>query len=631
MSQVRSLACALALAAATALLAPWAAAQAGQPNAAYLRALAVGRHPTLRYTLDLRQPNGHLAAVTLLAPSPGARIVFAMPAWYPGRYSIYNFAVNVQQARASCAAGGAPLAVRRLDPNRWQVSTGGCPTVRWQYRVYGNTPLNGSFFQLDATHANLNGGAVFMVPEGDKPDPVRLHILAPPDWKVLNELGRLNQTDLWFPNYDIFIDAPTEAAPAFTLDRFHLDGKTYRVLIHDYLTPSTNGPNRAALLASLKAIARVENAVVAPDELDTYTFFFHFDRGSFDGMEHLFGTQIMVPDGLATPAGLTAAEADAAHEYFHQWNVKRIRPRALGPWNYEAPNPTPSLWVAEGFTQYYGEISLERAGLVSRRAYLDQLGAALGQSLTAPAYKLMSAEDASLTAWFHDATPLRQDTNTGITTISYYTRGMQIAAVLDLDLRRRTGGRRSLNDVLRWLWRNTYHAPRATYYLPGRGYTDADVERAIESVAGGRSYARFFRDYVAGTKPIPYDRYLAAAGLRLACAVPAGTLSYSGVYAAGNRVLGVAPGSAGERAGFGKGMILTAVNGLPPAVPPPGQQALNLLPPGQPAAVAATEHGARLTLTLTPAPPLATQCTLAGVPVVTPAQRALRQAWLQPR
>src|SRR6185437_5499718 len=121
-------------------------------------------------------------------------------------------------------------------------------------------------------------------------------------------------------------------------------------------------------------------------------------------------------------------------------------------------NPTPSLWVAEGFTQYYGDISMERSGLESAEEYLRNLGRSMGISLTAPAYRLMSAEDSSLTAWFHDATPLRQQTNEGITTISYYTRGEQLAAVLDLDIRRRPHGARSLNDAMRWLWDNTYHA-----------------------------------------------------------------------------------------------------------------------------------------------------------------------------
>ncbi|HVA65134.1 MAG TPA: hypothetical protein VNF74_15520 [Terriglobales bacterium] len=620
-----------------------ALAQAGQPDAAYLRALAGRPLPTIHYTLDLTHPSGHLANVTLVAPAPTPATRIELPAFYPGRYSVFNFAVNVQQPAAFCQAGvkpaaaDRPLPFARVDPNTWEVRNGACRQIRWQYRVYGNKPLDGTFFQVDAAHANLNGGPVYMYLPDDKPNPVTLDILAPEGWKVLNELGQLNQTHLWFPNYDIFIDAPTEAAPNFTLDQFHANGKTYRVLIHDFATPARNRGNRAALLTGLEKIARAENAVIAPDELDTYTFFFHFDPGSGDGMEHLFGTQIIVPAGLATARGLSGALADAAHEFFHQWNVKRIRPLALGPWNYEGQNPTPSLWVAEGFTQYYGDITLERTGIESADDYLRSLGRNLGASLTAPAYRLMSAEDSSLTAWFHDATPLRQQTNQGITTISYYARGEQLAATLDLDLRARTHGRRSLNDVMRWLWDHTYHAPRATYYLPGRGYTDTDVRHALDAVAGGASYAGFFRDYVAGTEPIPYDHYLAAVGLKLQCAPVPDVESYSGLYLGGNVVRGVAPGSPAEAAGFGNDDVVDSVNGvaLPAASGGGGGRGfatvaspVDRLPPGQAAQVLVTQHGQTAMLTLTPWAPRATACQLVDLPAVTPAQRALRAGWL---
>src|SRR6185437_5613127 len=209
----------------------------------------------------------------------------------------------------------------------------------------------------------------------------------------------------------------------------------------------------------------------------------------------------------------------------------------------------------------------------------------------------------------------------GITTISYYTRGEQLAAVLDLDIRRRTHGAKSLNDAMRWLWTNTYHAPRATYYLPGRGYTDADVEHAIEAAAGGASYADFFRDYVAGTQLLPYDDYLSAAGLKLACSVPEGVNSYSGVYLAGNQVRGVAPASPAEAAGFGSGQRLESLD----------SKALAALPPGQPATVAVVAHGQRLNLTLSPVAPQATQCTIEEIPGATAEQKALRAAWLAGR
>lgn len=611
-------------AALTVGLCAFGTAQRGQPNASYLQALAgPAGLPTIHYTLDLTHPADHLAAITIEAPATGAQTIFDMPAWYPGRYSIYNFAVNVQQTRASCAGpSGDPLPVRRLDPNRWAVTNGNCRQVRWQYRVYGAQPLNGSFFQLDDAHANLNGGPVYMYPETAKPDPVALDILAPAGWKVLNELGQLDQTHLWFPNYDIFIDAPTEAAPSFTLDQFQADGKTYRVLIHDFTTPDSNGDNRKALLAGLEKIVHAENGVIAPDELDTYTFFFHFEPQSGDGMEHLFGTQIMVRAGLGAAQGLSGAESTAAHEFFHQWNIKRIRPAALGPWNYEAQNPTPSLWVGEGFTQYYGDITLERTGIVNQDAYLRGLGRSLGNSLYASGYKLMSAEDASLTAWFHDATPLEQETNEVETTISYYTRGEQIAATLDLDIRRRTAGRKSLNDVMRWLWENIYHAPRATYYLPGRGYTDMDVQHAVEAVTG-TSYAGFFRDYVAGTKPIPYDSYLAAAGLRLACRVPEGVRSYSGARVAANAVRGVDPDSPAETAGLGNDQEIVSINGQAGAD-------INSLPPNRMATLVVRQHGVESTLQLMPAEPPTSACELAPIPGATETQLQLRGAWLRP-
>lgn len=623
---------------AAGMLTSAAVAQTGQPNASYLRALAGAPLPLIRYTLDLTHPNNHLAAVAMVAPTQGATTRVEMPAFYPGRYSIFNFAVNVQQPAAFCQLGPAPAAsdpplpFSRIGPNGWEIANASCRQIRWQYRVFGDHPLDGTFFQVDAAHANLNGGPVYMYIPGDKPNPVQLDILVPHGWKVLNELGQLNQTQLWFPNYDIFIDAPTEAAPDFTLDQFSADGKTYRVLIHDFATSANNGANRAALLAGLTRIAHTENVVVGPDELDTYTFFFHFDPGSSDGMEHLFGTQIMIPAGLGTPEGLDGAEEDAAHEFFHQWNVKRIRPQALGPWDYEGQNPTPSLWVAEGFTQYYGDISLERAGLETSADYLRDLARSMGSSLTAPAFRLMSAEDSSLTAWFHDATPLRQQTNQGITTISYYTRGEQLAAVLDLDLRARTQGRKSLNDAMRWLWDHTYHAPRATYYLPGRGYTDADVRQAVEAVAGGADYSQFFRDYVAGTKPIPYDQYLAAAGLRLACTAAPGAVSYSGVYLAGNVVRGVAPGSPAEAAGLGTDDVIEAVNGATPPPPPAagGTSVVDQLPARQTAQLVVSQHGITSTLTLTPSDPLPTSCQLVDAPTVTAAQRSLRAGWLGP-
>lgn len=602
-----------------------AAAQSGQPNASYLRALAASPAlPAVRYELDLSRPGTHLAGVTMIVPATGKTTTLEMPVWYPGRYSVYHFPANVQQTSAQCAVSGASLPATRNTPHSWVVTNGGCSSIRWQYRVYGRRPLNGSFFQLDAAHANLNGGPVFMYADGEKPNPVRLSIRLPEGWHVLNQLGQVDQAELWFPNYDIFIDSPTEAAPRLEVTSFREDGKTYRVLIHDFFASGGgDSANRSRLLKGLQAIVREENALIAPDDLDTYTFFFHFDRDGEDGMEHLFGTQIMIENPLASAEGLRDAEADAAHEFFHQWNIKRIRPVALGPWDYEAPNPTPSLWFGEGFTQYYGDITMERAGLQPRADYLRSLAASFGASLTQPGYRLMSAEASSVTAWFHDALPLLQGVNLANTSVSYYDRGEQLAAVLDLDVRARTHGQKTLDDVMRWLWTHTWRAPRATYYLPGRGYTEADLEQALHDTTGA-DYHQFFADYVGGTEALPYNQYLAAAGLQLACTTPSGVRSYSGAEETGEQVGSVAPGSPADRAGLGPAAMITAVDGhtSPPA--------LNQLPPGQPVTVTATQHGAPLQVTLTPEPPRATSCQLRDLPSVTAEQKALRAAWLGP-
>jgi predicted metalloprotease with PDZ domain len=601
-------------------------AQAGQPNASYLAALAAQpARPVVTYQLDLTRPGTHLAQVTLTAPATGAATILEMPVWYPGRYSVFHFAANVQQTSADCASTGKPLTAERQSPHSWIVHNGRCASIQWRYRVYGNKPLDGSFFQLDSAHADLNGGPVFMYVAGEKPNPVRLSIQAPAGWHVLDQLGQVDQTKLWFPSYDILIDSPIEAAPRLDVRSFQVDGKTYRVLIHDFITPARDSAHQAQLLTNLEKIVREENALIAPDDLDTYTFFFHFDTGSYDSMEHLFGAQIVVGSALSTNQGLLAAEGNAAHEFFHQWNDKRIRPVALGPFNYEGEDVTPSLWFAEGFTQYYGVLTMERTGLRARDLYLHILGDIFGLDRSRPGYRLMSAEDSSLTAWFHDTAPLKQETNMSESVISYYVRGEQLAAVLDLDIRARTGGRKNLDDVMRWMWTHTYRAPRTTDYLPGRGYTDLDIEHALDAVTGA-SYQQFFHDYIRGTQPIPYDHYLAAAGLQLSCTVPAEVTSYTGVHMKGDQITGVDFGSPTALAGLGGDATITAIGGEPKVVD------LDTLPPGSPVQVTASEHGASVEFTLTPEPPrsAAASCRLTDLPAATPQQLALQNAWLGP-
>jgi len=579
----------------------------------------------IHYQLDLRRPANHLVDVDInVGALTGAPLDFQMPWWYPGRYSIFNFGVNVQDVGVRCLEPAGPLSALRTQPATWHVDPAACHRLDFHYLAYNNT-LDGTFAQLDGTHANLNGGSVYMYVAGHKPDPVTLDILAPAGWRVLNALGDLNQTHLQFPNYDVFIDAPTEAGPDFTLDTFQQDGKTYRVMIHSYVP---EGHNHAPLLAALQRLVASENTIVGPNDLATYTFFFHFDPHSAhgDGMEHLYGTQIMLPLALGEDRGLKAAESVAAHEFFHQWNVKRIRPAELGPWDYTRPDPTYSLWVAEGLTQYYGEITLARAGLVSDEDYLDGLAATIANFEAQPGHLTMSAADSSLTAWFHDGTPLRQETNSRATTISYYDKGNLLGVVLDLDLRARTRGQHSLKDVLRYLWNHNYLGETTSYYLRGHGYTQADVQQAMEAVGGG-SYADFFRDYVFGVKELPFQAAFDNVGLRLLCAPTPGNHSYSGLQVQGDQVNLIEPGGPADRAGLGTDdEILTMnrkrVDGADLAAK------LHKLPPQQPVVLTGTRHLQPFAVTMTPTAPHADACYLTQDPQASPAAVLLRKQWL---
>src|SRR5262249_13026100 len=243
----------------------------------------------------------------------------------------------------------------------------------------------------------------------------------------------------------------------------------------------------------------------------------HFaaDDRSGDGMEHLNSTQIIEPGMLAERNTYDNALETAAHELFHAWNVKRLRPAEFGPWDWTKPAATRALWIAEGFTQYYGILLYHRAGLQDSEDFLSSISDTISTIENSPASKLMSAEASSLSAPFIDSALLRQRTNLPNTSLSYYLKGELIALNLDLMIRGWTRGQRSLDDVMRRAYDEFYvKSPNASYYLKGRGYSIEDFARVVSEVAG-RDMTDWFAKYVRGVDPLPYDEALAAMGLRL--------------------------------------------------------------------------------------------------------------------
>jgi predicted metalloprotease with PDZ domain len=466
----------------------------------------------IAYRIAMPDPAEHLYSIEIAVGNLNRdTILLQLPVWSPGRYARFDFARNVQDF--TVVASDRAIRWDKVNGSLWRIYPSEARAVTVRYRVFAND-LSGTFSVLDTAHANWNGASLFMYVEGHKPDPVRLHVDLPAGWHVINGDTRTNdQVDYRFENYDRLIDAPTEIAAGFMVDSFRVDSRLYRAMLHH------NGPVNAAtrqrFVRDVERIVRYENTVFGPPPLEMYTFLFNLGYQGRDGMEHLYSTQIQSTRPLVDTAVMLSGISSAAHEYFHVWNVKRVRPLALGPFDYAKEQYQPSLWVAEGWTQYYGTVAPYRAGIIGKGDfYASMANGVFRPNLTAPSRKQLSARMESFHAPFWDGSRPEYQTNGQNTFFSYYTKGAGLASVLDLMIRGASGNARSLDDAARNLKRLSWDQPNASYYLQGRGYTEADVEHAV-SEAMGRDMHDWFERHVGGTEDPPIDDALALAGLRL--------------------------------------------------------------------------------------------------------------------
>ncbi len=592
------------------------------------------------YRLAMSQPSSHLFEVTIEVRLPDTAkpdsLDFQMAKWSPGRYAVFDFAKNVQEFRAllgicpetaDCTLPDAPIT--RMDDQTWRVSLRNTHSATITYKVFGND-LSGTFSQLDSRHANFNGGSIFMYVVNHKQDPVGLSINPPPGWRIVN--GRIDKRDQrqWqFPNWDIMIDTPTEIAPDWTQDTFTIDGKQYHVVLHAF---GKHGNKRPALVRDIEKIVRAEIAMWGPPEFDSYTFLIHFanDGHSGDGMEHLTSTQIIQPGELSDPEHYDGALATAAHEFFHVWNVKRLRPIELGPWDFTRPLNTRGLWIAEGVTNYYGHLMMRRAGLWNDTRVLKTFANQITEVDNAPGSKLMSAEESSLSAPFIDDAPHAQETNLANTAISYYPKGEIIGIVLDLLIRGKTKGKASLDDVMRRMYEDFYlKSSNSSYYLRGRGFRNEDFEKTVSDVAG-TDMSDFFRRYVRAVETPPYEEAFAQVGLKFV-REPRGPVTVGiapdETEKTNFKIASVRPNSPAAVAGLEEGDVITSFGGVK-LTPANFLKTIGRYKPGDRVPIVLQRGGKVIRLTIIMGEPMLFNYRIEENPSASSEAKALRAAWL---
>jgi predicted metalloprotease with PDZ domain len=579
----------------------------------------------LQYTLAFPAPHTHYYEVAFeVGGVTTPHLDFQMPTWTPGSYLQREFARHVRDFAAH-GAGSAALRWEKVDKATWRVTTEGARTVRVTYRVYANE-LTVRTSHLDASHAYFNGASVFMYVKGATDVPLRLRIRAPEGWRVTTPLALRPDDDGFYsaPNYDVLVDSPTEIG-THRLIEFTALGKPHRIAIW-----GEGNYDAAQLQADFTKIIEQGAAVFGGVPYEHYTFIIHLQPGLRGGLEHLNSTTCQAAPNTFKPRRSYLRFLDLiAHEFFHLWNVKRIRPETLGPFDYQRENYTRALWFAEGFTDYYAQQLLRRAGLISPAEYVEGLASGILTYETTPGSRAQSPAEASFDAWIKYYRP---DENTVNTTYSYYDSGALLGWMLDLEIRARTNGAKTLDDVMRYL--NEHYA------LKGVGFPEAELKGVFEKAAGG-DLTEFFSRYVYGTEEFPFDKYLALAGLRRTPVYlpshydepgrPAGPRGSLGLRtkASGDRVIvsNVIDGTPADAGGVNANDEIVAINGEKVDAANVVER-LSRLEPGQAVTLVVFRRDKLVTFNLTAAKQPPDRYAITAVKEATAEQQALRQAWL---
>jgi predicted metalloprotease with PDZ domain len=575
----------------------------------------------IRYIVDLREPDSHLVHVTMKVPAASSATEIQIPTWNC-LYQIRDFVKDVQDLQGEC--DGQRVELGRVDLNTWRGPNRACGTLEFRYAVYAREegPFSSS---LDSEHAFLNFAMLLFYLPKDRDRVARVKILVPEGWKLATLLDGEGD-EFQAEDYDSLMDSPVEAG--------HFAEFSYTQGLGSPKTAPESGGKRATfhvvvradpadysadrLLDSIRKITAEETALMRDLPFERYTFILHFPReaGPSGGMEHRNGTAITVPASVMR-GGQGYLEDVLAHEFFHVWNVKRIRPQALEPIDYIHGNDTGDLWFCEGVTSTYAELTLLRAGLINRETFYRRLADAIQVLEERPARRFQSVETSGREAWLEKySNYYRPDRS-----ISYYSKGELLGFLLDLGIRSASRNQASLDGVMRRL--------NQDFARQGRFYTLADIRAIISQLALSFDVDRFLADYVQGTRELDYATYLGYAGLHLArivVEVPAPGFEATRNPAGLMQVDSVEPGSNAQRAGLRPGDILVKADGKPLAA---AEVALPRWRPGQMIELEAAREGKTQTLRFRVGVSQKVSYRVDEDPHPEPSQSRVREGWLK--
>jgi len=576
-----------------------------------LLVLSACAHAATEYTVSLANPEQHLIEVRIVLPDGQAERELQLPVWN-ALYQVRDFSQYVNWVRAKDRAG-RPLPVRTLDSSRWQIA-GAQDGAVVEYQLFADSP--GPFnAQLDSHHAFLNLAQILMYPVDARNAPMTVNFSQlPAGWHIATPLVPQPQNTFTAENYDRLVDSPVEIG-TFQESDFDQSGAHYRVIVDadsaDYAMET--------ITAMLRKIVTAATTWMDDRPFDSYMFLYHFPRGpAGGGMEHAYSTAIAINAEVLSRSPEALASV-TAHEFFHLWNVKRIRPQSLEPIDYTKANYTRALWFSEGSTSTAADFIELRAGLLDERHFEDALAAGIGELEQRPAHLTQSAEESSLDAWLEGDPYYRRPERS----ISYYNKGELLGIVLDLAVRQASNDRSSLREVFQWMNRN--------FAQKHRPFPDSEGVREAAEALTHSDLAWFFSKYVAGTEEIPWNDFFRFVGLRVV--ETSATIADLGFTASrsfdGPMIVSVVnSGGEAERAGLQTGDSILEIDGSPPDLES-SENAANLLPGDTITVKVRSPGGAERELKWKVGSRNEVSYQLKDVDNITTQERAHRAAWLK--